>query len=142
MNKPFAKQLIFVFCILLPGHSALAGSNAEQTQSRAPVSVETDKSSAWDKTRQAGSGMIESGQKIGSATAQKSREFYLAAKENGSAAGDAIADGSRHAWEKTKQAGNWVAEKATAIGHGIAEKSKSLYRQATHSSEPNRREDI
>jgi len=122
--------------------SALAGSNAGPEQSQPSMATDADKTGTWDKTREVGSSVVQSGQEFGSTIAQKSKEVYQTVKEEGSAAGEVIADTSRNAWKKTKQTGALVAEKAGAFGTAIAEKSKSLYHQASQTAGPPPRQDI
>jgi|GEM_PF-2199788 len=142
MQKRRFQLLIVMLWFSLMNFPALAGSATEPDQSRPSMAADTGKTGAWDKTREVGSSAVESGQEFGSAVARKSKEVYQTVKEKGSAAGEAIADTSRNAWKKTKQTGALVAEKAGEFGTTIAEKSKSLYHQATQPAEPPRRQDI
>lgn len=142
MQKRHVQLLIVMLLFSLMSLSALAGSDAGPDQNQPPSASDTDKTGAWDKTREVGSSAVQSGQEFGSTVAQKSKEVYQTVKEKGSAAGEVIADTSRNAWKKTKQTGALVAEKAGEFGSSIAEKSKSIYRQATQPVEPSPRQDI
>ncbi|WP_275098401.1 hypothetical protein [Sedimenticola hydrogenitrophicus] len=139
-KRPFQLLILLLWFSLL-SLAALAGDSAAQEPNH-PAATDQAETGVWDQTREAGSNAIESGQELGSAAAEKSRQIYLTVKEKGSAAGEVIADTSRTAWKKTRQAGAVVAEKAGALGDSIAEKSKSLYRQATQPAQRSDRQDI
>lgn len=128
MQKRLFQLLILMLWFSLLSLSALAGGTRAEPNAPATATAEPG---VWDKTREAGSNALESGQEFGSAAADKTHQIYQAVKEKGSDAGTVIADTSRSAWNKTRQAGAAVVEKAGELGHDIAEKSKSLYRSAT-----------
>lgn len=142
MQKTHFQLLIVMLWFSLMSLSALAGSDAGSEQGQPFMATDADKTGAWDKTREMGENALQSGQEIGSAVARKSKEVYQSVREKGSAAGEVIADTSRNAWKKTKQTGALVAKKAGEFGTTIADKSKSLYRQATQPAEPPSRQDI
>ncbi|MCW8890373.1 MAG: hypothetical protein OQL20_06930 [Sedimenticola sp.] len=124
-------RLLLLLWLSLMSLSLLAGSPPHDLSDTPNQTEASDSQNVWDKTKRLGATAVQSGKALGSATLDKTADWYQAAKEKGQQTSAIITEKSRAAWHETKRMGATAAKKGREWRAAVAEKSRSLYHQAT-----------